>query len=228
MSTSGSYDAETTLQTIIRDAFSLLNIIDDEEPIPGHMFIYGRRQLNKLMDFLSIHKGLWLLEEVEITLTPGAASYSMGDGGTFDVDTPKPMQIDEARRVSSSVEIPLKIVSRDEYMSLPNKATEAPVTMIYYHPGNDSGTLYVWPTGTSTENTIKVSIQRPIQDFDDIGNNPDLPKEWILPLEYNLAMMIAPKYMGGTVPPDVKELAGQLLASLLRFDEEKVGLEFRP
>lgn len=225
MSTSSSYDATNTLTTIIKDAFSLINVIDDSEPIPGDMFVYGRRQLNKLVDFWSIHKGLWLVEDVTVTLTPGTESYSIGDSET--IDNPKPMQITQARRVSSSTEIPLHIVSRDEYMSLPNKSLQAAPTMIYYHPETDTGTLYVWPTGTSTDNTIKITTQRSIQDFDDTGNNPDLPKEWVLALEYNLAVMISPKYKG-SIPQDVKLQADQLLAALLRFDEEKTGLEFHP
>ena len=227
MSTSGSYDATTTMSTIIRDAFSLVGAIDDDEPISGEMWTYCKRALNKLIAFLSTNKGLWLIEDVSITLTPGTTSYTIGVGET--IDNPKPMQIFDARRVQTSTyEIPLEVASRYDYMSLPNKALQADPTMIYYQPGNTTGTLYVWPTGTATANTIKITTQRPIQDFDSEGNNPDLPEEWILAIEYALAVVIAPKYLGGVVPPAIQRTANSLLASLTTFDEEKTSVFVSP
>ena len=96
--------------------------------------------------------------------------------------------------------------------------------MVYYDQRRENGVLYVWPTGTATEDTIILTAQRPIQDFDTEGNNPDLPKEWILCIKYQLATVIAPKYLGGVVPADIKILADQFLSSLIRSDEEKTSV----
>lgn len=223
MALSGSYDSTTTATEIIEEAFSLINVHDADETLPSEMWAYGLSQLNKLVNFLSIRRGIWLIEEVELTLTPGTESYTIGVGQT--IDNIKPMHIIMARR-SESIDIEIDIVSRAEYFSLPNKSLQAPASMIYYHPGNTTGTIYVWPTGTTTDNTVKLTYQRPMQDFDAEGNNPDFPREWILPIEYKLAEVIAPKYLGGIVPPDIRATAMQLFESVAIFDEEKTSIQF--
>lgn len=227
MATSGSYDSTSTMTNIINDAFSLIGVHDDGEVLPAEMWAYGKRVLNQTMAMLSIRKGLWLVDDVTVTLTPGTKSYTVGSGLT--IDTPKPMSIDHARRVTSGgSEIPIRVVSREDYQSIPNKTLQSPTTMIYYHPTRDNGVLYVWPTGTSDEDTIIITTHRPIQDFDDAGNNPDLPKEWVLGITYLLASLIAPKYLGGVIPASIKAQADQLLATLSIFDEEKTSIFIQP
>jgi len=227
MATSGSYDNTSTMSNIINDAFSLIGAHDDGETLPADMWVYGKRVLNQAMSMLSIRRGLWLIEDVTITLTPGTPSYSIGTGET--IDNPKPMDIGHARRITSSgTEISVDVVSREDYQSIPNKTIQSPVTMVYYHPLRDTGTIYVWPTGTSTDNQIIVTTQRPVQDFDSEGNNPDLPKEWVLAITYLLATLIAPKYLGGVVPAAVQAQADRLLATLAIYDEEKTSIFVQP
>jgi len=224
MALSGSYDKSTTAKEIVREAFALINAQDDGEPLSADRWAYGLSQLNKLMSALSIHRGLWLLDEVQVTLTPGTTSYTVGVGET--VDTPVPMLISQARRYND-IDIEVDIVSRSDYMAIPNKTLQAPPNLIYYHKQRDYGTLYVWPTGDTSNTTLYITTQRPVQDFDHEGNNPDFPKEWVLPVEYMLAEMIAPKYRGG-VPQDIRMTALQLRTSLFRYDEEKVEVAFQP
>jgi len=209
------------MSEIIEDSLSLINAMDDGEPIPADMWNYGKCKLNQLMSFLSMNKGLWLIEEVSVTLTPGTESYTIGVGET--VDNPKPMQISHARETSDQ-DIPIEVTSREDYMSIPDKDLQARATTVYYHPGRDTGTLYVWPTGTSTKKTIQLTTQRPVQDFDTEGNNPDFPKEWTLPITYILATMIAPKYLGGEVPSAISSQASVMYAALTEFDEEKTSI----
>ena len=225
MSTSGSYDNTTTATEIVKEALSLINVVDEEETLSAEMWSYGLSQLNKLMNFLSVHRGLWLIEDIELTLTPGTESYTIGVGET--VDNIKPMMISHARR-SETIDVDIDVVSRSEYFAVPNKDLQAPASMIYYHPLVTTGTIYVWPTGTSTDNTLKLTAQRPVQDFDAQGNNPDFPREWVLPIEYTLAEMMAPKYLGGVVPPDIRATAMKLMDSVLVFDEEKTSIRFHP
>lgn len=226
MATSGSYDNTTTMTNILYDAFSLINVHDDSETLPADMWNYGKRKLNQVMSLLSTRKSTWLLDLVTVTLTPGTPDYTIGVGET--VNSPKPLQISGAWRVTASgYEIPIEVVSRDEYMSIPNKTLQAPATMVYYDPRRDSGELYVWPTGTATENTIKIDASRPIQDFDTEGNNPDLPKEWVIYITHLLATFLAPKYLGG-VPASLQEQTDRIAISLSISDEEKVSVFAQP
>ena len=70
MATSGSYDATTTTAIMIKDAYVLAQMVDEEEPLPDELFVKGLRKLNQLMSVLSRNKGLWLVEDVTVTLTP--------------------------------------------------------------------------------------------------------------------------------------------------------------
>jgi len=226
MATSGSYDNTTTMSNILYDAFALINVHDDSETLPADMWDYGKRKLNQVMSLLSTRKSTWLVDQVTVTLTPGTESYTIGVGET--IDNPKPLQVSDAWRVTSGgYDIPIMVVSRDEYMSMPNKSLQAPATMVYYDPRRDTGTLYVWPTGTATENTIIIDAQRPIQDFDAEGNNPDLPKEWVLYITHLLATFLAPKYIGG-VPASLQTQTDRIAISLSIFDEEKVSVYVQP
>jgi len=223
MTTSGSYDNASTMSEIIRDAYSLTNIIDDSEPLSADKWAYGKRMLNDFINFLSIHKGTWLTEDETITLTPGTNSYTVGIGQTINI--PTPMDITAARRVQlGGNEIPITVESRDGYMSLPNKTLQAAANLVYYQKNRTTGTLYVWPTGTTDEVTLIITTHRPIQDFDEAGNNPDLPKEWVLCITYQLAAIISPKYLGGIVPADLKIMADQFLTALMLDDEEKTSV----
>lgn len=226
MATSGSYDNTTTMSNILYDAFALINVHDDSETLPADMWNYGKRKLNQVMSMFSTRKSTWLVEQVTVTLTPGTESYSIGVGET--VDSPKPLQMSHAwRTTSAGNDVPISVVSRAEYMSIPNKSLQAPATMVYYDPRRDTGTLYVWPTGTTTEATVVIDAQRPIQDFDSEGNNPDLPKEWVLFVTHLLATFLAPKYLGG-VPASLQEQTDRLAVSLSIFDEEKVSIFAQP
>jgi len=226
MATSGSYDNTTTMSNILYDAFALINVHDDSETLPADMWDYGKRKLNQVMSLLSTRKSTWLVDQVTVTLTPGTESYTVGVGET--IDNPKPLQVSDAWRVTSDgYDIPIMVVSRDEYMSMSNKSLQAPATMVYYDPRRDTGTLYVWPTGTTTENSIIIDAQRPIQDFDAEGNNPDLPKEWVLYITHLLATFLAPKYIGG-VPASLQTQTDRIAISLSIFDEEKVSVYVQP
>jgi len=224
MTTSGSYDRKSTMSEIIYDAFSLINVIDDGETMQADQWNYGRRMLNDFINMFSVHPGLWLKSKTTVTLTPGTTSYAVGVGETIDI--PKPMQIREAWRETGGYEIPISVEPRSEYMGIPNKTLQAPPTLIYLDLQRDTGTLYVWPTGTATDNTIIIDACRPIQDFDTEGNNPDLPREWMLALKYQLAVVLAPKYKGTVVPADIKIMADQYLNAIIENDEEKTSVFF--
>jgi len=225
MTTSGSYDITSTMRNIIYDAFAAATIIDDAETMSADKWDYGKRKLNEFMATLSIHSGLWQKTHTTVTLTPGTVSYNVGVGLT--INTPKPKKIAFCRRVQTDLtQIPIEVVSESEYLEIPNKTLQAPPNMVYYDRQRDNGVLYVWPTGTTTDKTIIITTHRPIQDFDDAGNNPDLPKEWVLCITYQLATLIAPKYLGGIIPADIKIIADQLMSALMIDDEEKTSVFF--
>lgn len=223
MALSGSYDNTTTAYLMIKDAYVLCNMVDEDEALSGELWTKGLRKLNELMSVLSTHKGLWLIEDVEVTLTPGTPDYTIGVGET--VDNPMPIRILSAKNIYSTTHhIPMTVISQSEYDSIPNKILQSPPLQVYYDRRTSTGELYFWPTGTSTYKTVQIKTQRPVQDFDTTGDNPDFPKEWVLPVVYNLAELLAP---AGSVPELVSRKAADLLATIIRYDEEETSIYIR-
>jgi hypothetical protein len=169
---------------------------------------------------------LWVNEDVTHTLTPGTQSYTVGDG--LDIDTPRPLKLKHCRRQDTSGnEITVDVSSRQDYMEQPTKSTQGPVLMAYYDPKITNGVLHVWPTGSAGNVTLIMTFQRPIQDFDANGNNPDLPDEWNIWLVYQLASLVSPIY-SGEVRADLQAIASGLLGPLKNFDTEQVPISFQP
>jgi len=143
---------------------------------------------------------------------------------TFAKKINKPLKLLSARRTIKKIDSPLEIVSREEYVDLPNKESIGLINEVYYKPLRSTGELYVWPTGSGSDDRLSFSYQRLIEDFDLTGDNPDLPVEWHEMLVANLAHRIAPSF---GVPPDVfamvKEQAQMTYAIVDGFDNESTS-----
>ena len=144
-----------------------------------------------------------------------------------DLITVKPLRIEDIRRRISNQDTPIIEYGREDYFMLPNKINRGTPTQYYYQPLVSSGKLYVWPTGDSVDETLKITYIRPIQDFDNPGNTPDLPQEWLEALKYQLALRLAPEY-GVPVRPDVYAMAEGLLDSVTGWDVEPTSVMMQP
>lgn len=120
-------------------------------------------------------------------------------------------------------------VSRDEYYSLPNKTQTGSINQVFYDPQLTLGYIYLWSPPIAVTDLVKFTWHRPIQDFDAAGDNPDLPQEWIDPLVWNLADVMAPEY---DVPAEkmamIAQKAAIFLDSVAGFDREAESVLFEP
>jgi hypothetical protein len=225
VSTSGSTDFSTTRIQIIYDALLLLNVIAAQETAQPHQLLFCGRFLDMMVKQWAPKMMIWPTKDVIVTLTPGTASYTIGDGLT--VDEPRPLQVVSARRRdSSNNEIPIDVVSREEYMAIPTKSTQSPANMVYYDRQRTSGTLHFWPTGDTSSTTAIVTVKRALEDLDSEGDEPDFPQEALMALIYNLAVLVGPAF--GGVPQDIAAIAGQLKQELLEDDTENTAVYFIP
>lgn len=132
-----------------------------------------------------------------------ALTDSAPAGGQVYVASPnidRPLRIPAARRwvAVSNIETPLIPLSRSDYRNLPNKLQTGMVTQYFYDPrggANTTGQIFLWPTPVdTTNNNIKFTYYRPLQDFNTAANTPDFPQEWIDTLMWNLAKKMAPEF----------------------------------
>ena len=226
MATSDSYDFDVTAGQIVKDALLLNNAVDPFNDVDANDSAICMRFLNMLVKNIQKDANLWINTDVTHTLTAGTESYTVGTG--LSVDTARPLKLKHCRRQdSSSNEVPVEVVSRQDYMDIPTKSTQGPVLQVYYDPQIANGVLYVWPTGSTSNVTLILTFQRPIQDFDASGNNPDLPDEWNIWLVYQLATLVSPIY-SGSVRKDLLAIALGLEGPLKDFDTEQVAIKFQP
>lgn len=223
MTTSGTADFNPVALEIITDALSLIGAAGDGQSLTSEDYELALRQLNMMVRYWSVKANLWVKEDVSVTLTPGTESYTVGDG--LDIDTLRPSRLDMAIANLPNSDIEMEVITKPEYLVIPNKSLQARALKVCYEPLRDNGVLYVWPTGISGYTDITLSFRRPIQDFDDQDNNPDFPPEWQLAIVYNLAVKLAPHFLGA-VPQDIAAEAAQMLAVLMANDEEQTSIQF--
>jgi hypothetical protein len=163
----------------------------------------------------------------------GAAVYAFAPPAQGGANIIRPLRVPFARRYQfqsasgSPIETPMVVMSRRDYMDLPNKvgATGTP-SQWYYDPRIGSGLqgpgfLAAWVSPVDVTSGIRFTWYRPIQDIANATELPDLPVEWTQALVRNLALDIAVEY---DVSPQryqiLERRAQQSLDIVTGWDEE--------
>lgn len=165
-----------------------------------------------------------------ITLTTALTSAASINNHVYTYTTKiqRPLEIIEARRVTEdNREVPLLSYSRNEYMTLADKTSVGTITQFYYDPQLTNGLFHVWPTNGDVQTIIRMTIKKPIMDFDTGTDNGEFPVEWTDAIVMNLAPRISIK-MGLPVDKDLKELAATIKFMARTNDREKTSTYFQP
>jgi hypothetical protein len=225
MATSGSTNFSVTRDDIIKRALRLLGVLAQGETPTADQVTEAAFALNSLVKAWEADgMPLWALRTTSIPLTSAKSAYTIGIGK--DVDTPKPMKVIQAwnHSTTSDIDIPIRIISKQEYNILGNKTTQGNPIQVYYDPSIDFGTLYMFPVPSAAEagvNTVNIVYQRPFEDFDLSTDTPDFPQEWYDAVAYGLACRLAPEY---GVPSTERKILWQEM-SLIKQDALNFGLE---
>lgn len=212
----------TTTTNILNDAFML--IVPGSRPSPEEKADLTRI-LNIMLKSWQSQDYLWKMADVTVTLTAGTQSYLVGPAGVGTLLRNRPLQLKYAVRTQGGIDIPIDVISRQEYKELPNKSQRGPVVSACYDPQLTNGVLYVWYTGDSNNTTLVCSFADPIDIQDTNEDTPDLPDEWMEPVTYNLAVRAAPLF-GRSVPQEVAAVAADSLSRMAAFDSEAVSISF--
>jgi len=193
MSTSGTTSFSTDGLTIIKGALRLVGAISQGETPTTTQTSEAMEALNMMTKSLAA-KGLplWVISNVVITTVQGTASYNVGPSQTVDV--PKPLKVQQAFYTKNSVDVPMRVITRDEYERLGNKTSQGTPAMVYYEPLRDYGVVHLFPVPDSQIPTVTIIGQHHMQDFSTSADNPDFPQEWFETLKYSLAVRLAGEY----------------------------------
>lgn len=192
MTTSGTYDFSVTRDQLIKGALRLAGVIAQGETPTASQISDASESLNLMTKaWMADGMPLWAIETLSIPFVAGQNTYT--------ISTPKLLKPIQSwnRNTSSQVDIPVRMISREEYNILGNKSTTGNPIQIFFNPNRDSTEIKVFPTPDSisaAQNTLYLVAQRPYQDFDTASDTPDFPQEWYEAVKYGLAVRLAGEY----------------------------------
>jgi len=179
---------------------------------------------------------LWTIKELTLPLVSGKTSYNIGSANTNDLVTDKPLKLIQSflrnTSVSPNVDIPMTIISQQEYNLLGSKASTGTTNSVYYMPYRDYGTLTVFLTpdsNTASNYQLHLTVQRPIYVVNNPNDNFDFPSEWFMALKWALMAELASDYdknLNDKAYYDTK--ANALKQELMDWDVEYASTFFQP
>jgi len=172
-----------------------------------------------------------------VTLTnpiPSGASAS-AQNNVFDYTTKivRPLKVPRSRRIyyqgsqNGPTLTPMTLMSRKEYMDLPQPLDPGITTQFFYSPQLVSGQFYAWPNPQDANSGARFTWYRPLQDLTTPANTADLPQEWLNGLIWNIAKEMAQEY---DVPPPrwqmINQMAAEKLDLIQSYDREPEPIYF--
>lgn len=197
MSTSNSTDFNVTRNELIHGALRILGVVGEGQTPTAQQYTDGAEALNYLIkDWENLGVPIWAIKYQDITLVAGTSLYQIGLGKTVNVA--KPLKIYQAfRRTINNVDVPMTILSQQQYNMLGNKTSSGSPIQLYYNAQRDYGEINLFPvpdTASVSTDTVRIYYQRPFEDFDTSTDNADIPQEMLRALKYCLANELAFEY----------------------------------
>ena len=226
MTTSNSYDFSVNRDQLIKGALRLAGVIAQGETPTASQYNDAAESLNLMIKAWEADgMPIWALTTMTITPIAGQTSYTLS--------SPKPLKAIQAwnRNSASKVDIPMRIITRQEYNMLGNKSTTGNPIQLYFEPNRDSSNVYMFPTPDSTAASnvvIYLVVQRPYQDFDASTDTPDFPQEWYEAIKYGLATRLAGEYNIDIETRKMLQQEAQLIKlQAMSFGNEEGSLYFQ-
>lgn len=218
MATSNSTNFSTSRNELINGALRIAGAIEQGGTPTAAQVTEASEALNMMAKAWQVDGlPLWTTKEYSLSLVAGTSSYT---------PTVKMMRVIQAynRNTSSNVDIPMTIITRDEYNRLGNKSTTGNPIQLLHIPNRTDSTIKVYPTPDSTfaaSNTITIVYQKQYDDFDASSDEPEFPAEWFEALKFNLAHRLSAEY--GMNIYDRKQLLTE--ANLIKNEAMSGGTE---
>lgn len=233
MTTSGTTSFSITRDQLITGALRLTGVVASGETATADQITEGAEALNMMVKAWEADgMPLWAIKQQAITLT-ASATFNIGTGLTVDIS--KPLKVIQAYlhdSLSGSPDIPMRIITRDEYNRLGNKVATGQPIQVFYEPLRDYGVLHVFPVPDSTaiaNKEIVIVYQAPFEDFNASTDTPDFPQEWYEAVKYGLSVRLAGENTLSTqIRQFLKQEANELKDIALGFGTEEGGMFLAP
>lgn len=192
----------TTPNDIITEALLESGVIGVGQVASAEDMRTGMFRLNMMLAQWSRKRFLvYHLVDVAFQST-GAASYTVGPGGNFNIPRPDKLESGFYRQTNTSpspIDYPMRIISaREDYNRIALKQLGTWPQDAFYDAGLPLGTLYPWPI-PSTQFEIHITVKETLTQLTSLTQTIQLPPEYMGALFYNLAARLRSAYQ---LPPD--------------------------
>jgi hypothetical protein len=89
---------------------------------------------------------------------------------------------------------PMSVLSRIDYLQIPNPTTSGVTTQFFFDPQLDLAVINVWPAPSNAQRAVQFVMQRPLTTFASLSAVADFPPEWNAALRWKLAVEIWPEH----------------------------------
>lgn len=237
MTISGNASWTMTRDQIINAAFRKIGVSVDGATATPTQQINAQEALNNIV-FSLYAQGMpvWAMTTTSFPLVQGQNTYPVGLGiGTGSLNIQAPLKVTQGwSRDANSLEtdIPLNIYTQYNYNLLSTKINQGYPVHLWYQPGNQTGTITLWPTPDAYSaqfRTVYFVYQRAFDEFDSGTDTPDFPQVWLEPLIYSLAHRLSPEFGLPLSEQDkLNETANALITNALSFGTEEGSLFLQP
>jgi len=202
---SGSKDFELDVNDYIEEAFERCGLMAQT----GYDLKTAKRSLNLMLaDWANRGLNQWTIEQTTISLTQGTGNYSLG-ADTIDILSAV------VRR--SNTDYSIDRISRDDYISIPNKTQQARPSQ-FFVDRQINPTLKLWPIPENSTDVVVVDKLVRMDDADTQINTLEIPFRFYPCLAAGLAYYLAIKRAPDRV---------QLLKAIYEEEFERAASEDR-
>lgn len=207
-----------TARALVESSLRLIGVLASGEAASAAEATDGLNSLNDMLDSWS-NENLFIPNKVRevFPLTSAKQTYTMGASGDFN--TTRPISIEnvlvQLGSSSPAVEMPMRILTKDEFANITLKGTTSTFPEACYPEGTyPLETLNVWPVPT-TGNNLVIYSAKPLANLSGLSSTISLPPGYQRMIRFNLAVELGPEY-GKAIPEAVAAIAETAKAAIKR------------
>lgn len=219
-----------TGNALIARALKLLGVLGASETADSDDALDALDTLNDMVSGWKLDPG-WMHAMTRVTkaLTAGTASYTIGSGGSINVE--RPVDIISALLIldntaTTPTEVPLDVLTDQRWQGIPQKTMSGQPGAVFLDRAWTAGlaTLNIWPVTSQSNQTLVLYVPGlPVASFADLTTDYTFPPGYGRALRYNLAKELAGEYGKAMLPSDL-EIAATSLADVHRANALDVEL----
>lgn len=182
-----------TVRDLLSRSLRLIGVLASGETADGSQIVDALSSVNAMIDSMK-NDGFMIYENqvIDLSLVASQQSYTIGDGGDFDVA--RPNDITRAKYLLNDIEYRVEIITSLQWADICYKAQTSTIPCkLFYNPASPLGILNIWPKPDAT-GTLKLYTTKPIEKFTSVNAIVDLPPGYEDLIVYGGVERIAPEY----------------------------------